>query len=83
METSIFLAQFWGWLLLIVSILFLIRGKVLVEELFKMAEDRMFIMLSGWISLILGLVTVILHNAWNMMDWRLAVTIFGWIAIVK
>lgn len=83
METSIVLAQFWGWLLLIVSVLFLIRGKALVEELFKMAEDRMFIMLSGWISLILGLVTVILHNVWNMMDWRLAITIFGWIAIVK
>jgi len=82
METTTFLAKFWGWLLVILGLIFLLRKKVLLEELFKLLEEKFFILLSGWLALILGLVTVILHNLW-VPDWRVVITIFGWISLIK
>lgn len=82
MGISIFLAQFWGWLLVIVGVVFLLRKKVLLEELLRLLEDKGFVLLSGWLALILGLVTVILHNLW-VADWRVVITIFGWISLIK
>lgn len=82
METTIFLAQFWGWFLVIMGLIFLLRKKVLLEELFRFFEDKRFVLLSGWLALILGLVTVILHNLW-VADWRVVITIFGWLSLIK
>lgn len=82
METTIFLAQFWGWLLVILCPIYLLRKKVLSEELFRFVEDKGFVVLSGYLALILGLVTVILHNLW-VADWRVVITIFGWISLFK
>lgn len=82
MEISIFLAQFWGWLLVILCLIFLLRKKVLSEELFRLVEDKGFALFSGYLALIVGLVTVILHNVW-VADWRVVITIFGWISLIK
>ena len=82
MEISLFLAKFWGWLLVILCLVFLLRKKVLLGELFGLVENEMFVFLSGWLALVLGLVTVILHNLW-VADWRVVVTIFGWLSLVK
>lgn len=82
MEISLFLAQFWGWLLVIVCLIFLIKRKVLLEELFQLTRDRSFTLFSGYIALVIGLITVILHNVW-VADWRIVITIFGWISLTK
>ena len=82
MEISIFLAKFWGLILMIVCLIFLLRRKVLLEELFRLVEDKGFALFSGYLALILGLVTVILHNVW-VADWRIVITIFGWISLIK
>ena len=67
---------------MIVCLIFLLRRRVLIEELFRLVEDKSFALISGYLALILGLVTVILHNIW-VPDWRVAVTIFGWISLIK
>ena len=82
MDTTIFLAQFWGWLSLITAIVYLVRGKPFLDELLKMHEDKGFVFLSGWVLLALGLVTIILHNVW-IADWRVIITITGWASIFK
>jgi hypothetical protein len=82
MEISIFFAKFWGWLLVIVCLIFLLRKKVLLEEMFRLVEDKGFTLLSGYLAFILGLVTVILHNVW-VADWRVVITIFGWLSLIK
>lgn len=82
METTIFLARFWGWLLVILLLILLMRRKALLTELFLLAEDRSFTLLSGYIALIIGLVTVILHNVW-VADWRIVITIVGWSSLIK
>jgi len=82
METTLFLAKFWGWLLVIVGLIFLLRKKTLMEEIFKIAEDKSFALISGYLALIIGLVTVILHYVW-VADWPVMITIFGWLSLLK
>ncbi len=82
METSIFLAQFWGWLLVIVCLIFLLRKRALLEEMFRLVEDKGLTLVSGYLALVVGLVTVILHNVW-VAEWRVVITIFGWLSLIK
>ena len=82
MDTTIFLAQFWGWLSLITAIVYLLGGKSFLDELLKMHEKKDFVFFSGWVLLALGLITIILHNAW-VADWRVIITITGWASVFK
>ncbi len=82
MDTTIFLAQFWGWLLVIMSVIYTIKGNSFWDDMFKMHENRGVVFLSGWLALPLGLFTVILHNVW-VADWRIIITILGWITLIK
>ncbi|MFA6250403.1 MAG: hypothetical protein WC686_02735 [Candidatus Shapirobacteria bacterium] len=80
MEVSIYLARFWGSLFLILgsgSILVNFLGKVI-----KYTEDKTITVSTGYITFILGLMTVTLHNLW-VADWRLAITILGWTTLLK
>jgi hypothetical protein len=81
MDISILLAQFWGALLVILSLELLLRKSAL-DNLFKRVNDKTFMIISGYLALIIGLVTVILHNIW-VADWRVVITVFGWLSLVK
>jgi len=80
MDTTIFLAQFWGWFCVITAIVYLVRGSSFLDELLRIHEDKGFVFLSGWVLLPLGLITIILHNVW-VADWRVIITISGWASI--
>jgi len=82
MDISIFFARFWGWLLVILGAIFLFRKKTILEELFRLIKDTGFTLLSGYLAMTLGLVTVVLHNVW-VADWRVVITIFGWLSVLK
>ena len=47
-----------------------------------MTDDKAFVISTGYITLLMGLVTVILHNLW-VADWRIAITILGWSTLIK
>ena len=81
MDASIFLARFWGLLFFIVGLLYLIK-KDLIEKIKKQAEDENFLFLSGWLSLLLGAFTIAVHNIW-IADWKVIITIIGWMALIK
>ena len=82
MDTTIFLAQFLGWLSLITAIVYLARGSPFLDELLRMHEDKGIVFLSGWVLLALGLITVILHNVW-VADWPVIITVTGRATIIK
>lgn len=80
MEISIYLARFWGSLFIILglgSILANFLGRVI-----KYTEDKTITISTGYITFLLGLITVTLHNIW-VWDWRLAITILGWTTLLK
>ena len=41
-----------------------------------------FTLSTGYISLLMGVVAVILHNVW-VLDWTLIITILGWATLSK
>ena len=80
MEISIFFAQLWGSFFVIFGLLFIITGQL--GKTIEMTDDKAFVISTGYITLLMGLVTVILHNVW-VDDWRVAITILGWSTLIK
>jgi len=80
MEISLFLAKFWGSLFMILGLLSI--GAKLLGRIIEYTEDKTITISTGYITFLLGLVTVVLHNLW-VADWRLAITILGWTTLIK
>ncbi len=80
MELTTFFAQFWGGFSVIFGLLFVITGQL--GKTIEMTENKAFVISTGYITLLMGLVTVILHNVW-VADWRVAITILGWSTLIK
>lgn len=81
MELSIFLAKVWGLYLLIMMVSLLLN-KGSLKRLFKLVKDENFLFVSGFISLLIGVLSVVAHNIWSF-DWVGLVTLFGWLALIK
>jgi hypothetical protein len=80
-QRSIFLAK-------LIGPLFFFMGVSLVvnNEAFRLMADQLLrnyalIYISGTITLVAGLAVVNLHNLW-VRDWRVAVTILGWLGVI-
>ena len=80
MEISIFFARLWGSYFVIFGLLFIITRQL--GKTIEMTDDKAFVISTGYITLIMGLVTVILHNVW-VANWKVAITILGWFTLIK
>jgi hypothetical protein len=80
MEITIYLAKFWGSLFIILGLLSI--GAKLLERIIEYTEDKTITISTGYITFLLGLMTVTLHNIW-VADWRVAITILGWATLIK
>lgn len=80
MEISIFFAKLWGSFFVIFGLLFVITKQL--GKTIEMTDNKAFVISTGYISLLMGLVTIILHNVW-VLDWRIAITILGWSTLLK
>jgi hypothetical protein len=80
MDVSIFLARFLGSFFVIFGMLFIITRQL--GKTIEMTDDKSFVISTGYITLLMGLVTVILHNVW-VADWRVVVTLLGWFTLIK
>ena len=81
MTTSIYLAQLTGPVILVAAIgLFLSREgyKALAQEVVR---SPALLYLSGVLTMIAGVAILLAHNVW-VADWRLLITVFGWLAAV-
>ncbi|UCG95650.1 MAG: hypothetical protein JSV92_01210 [archaeon] len=80
MEISVFFARLWGSFFVIFGLLFIITRQL--GKTIEMTDDKAFVISTGYITLLMGLVTVILHNVW-VADWRVVITILGWSTLIK
>ncbi|MCF4101156.1 hypothetical protein L1I30_05725 [Gillisia sp. M10.2A] len=79
MDTSLFLAKFWGWYLLIFFfILSFNPGRI--KQIFEDLKDQKFLILISFIAIVIGLLNILFHNVWEP-DWRFVITAIGWIAL--
>ena|SRR3989344_228875 len=82
METSIFLSKVIGLVSVISTIAVLVRYKehLALEE--ETAKNPTLVYLSGFAFLALGVLLVVSHSVW-MLDWRIVITILGWLILLK
>ena len=80
MDITIFFARLWGSYFIIFGLLFIITRQL--GRTIEMTDDKAFVISTGYITLLMGLVTVILHNVW-VADWRVVITILGWSTVIK
>ena len=76
---SIFLAQFWGWYLLIFFVILSFNPRR-IKQIFDDLKDEKFLILTAFIAIIIGLINILLHNVWEP-SWKFIITILGWIAL--
>lgn len=82
MELSIFLAKILGPLFTIM-ILGALANRALLNRMVDEAENNISLTyLSGSLALLIGLLLVISHNVWET-NWRVFITLIGWISIIK
>lgn len=79
-DITIFFARLWGSFFIIFGLLFIITRQL--GKTIEMTDNKAFVISTGYITLLMGLVTVILHNVWAA-DWRVAITILGWSTLIK
>ena len=82
MDISIFLAKVIGLFLVISTLAIIIRYKKFVSIEEEAAKNKILIYLSGFIALIIGILLIISHNIW-VLDWRVVITLIGWMVFVK
>lgn len=80
MDISIFLARFWGWYLLIFFII-LTFNPIRIKQIFADLKDQKFLILVAFLAILIGLITLVLHNVWEP-DWRFVITLIGWTSLI-
>ena len=82
MELSIYIARTLGIVYLTVGIgLFLFR-ETYILAFRKILESPGYALLGGFMAIVGGMAMVTYHNLW-VNDWRVVITIIGWIALIK
>ncbi|MBU0636400.1 hypothetical protein KKE06_05225 [Candidatus Micrarchaeota archaeon] len=80
LDISLILARFLGGFFLIFGLLFILTRQL--GKTIEMTEDKSFVIATGYITLLMGLGTVVLHNLW-VADWRIIITLLGWFTLIK
>ncbi len=79
MTASVFLAKFWGWYLIIFFFI-LSYNPIRIRQIFEDLKDQKFVILVSFMAIILGLLSILFHNIWEP-DWRIIITLLGWISL--
>jgi len=82
MDISKFLAKVIGIYLIIISVGMFVDTQQFIEQLRHLYHDDTLLFISGFFTLILGILMVVSHNVWTW-SWRLLVTIIAWLSLCK
>jgi len=77
--TSVFLAKFWGWYLIIFFVILSFNPKR-IRQIFEDLKDEKFLIITSFVAVIVGLLNILFHNIWEL-NWKLIITLIGWIAL--
>jgi len=81
MDSSLFLAKFWGWYLIIFFLILSLNPKR-IKQIFDDLKDEKFLIIASFIAIIVGLLNILFHNIWEP-NYKLIITLFGWAALFK
>jgi hypothetical protein len=78
MQTSVFLARLIGPVMLVVGLAVFANQRAFRDMAEEFLASPALLFLSGLLIMPMGLAIVLTHNVWTA-DWRLLVTLFGWL----
>jgi hypothetical protein len=78
-NTSIFLAKFWGWYLIIFFVILTFNPKR-IRQIFLDLKDEKFLIVTAFVAIIIGLINILFHNIWEP-NWKLIITLIGWVSL--
>ena len=81
MNTSIFLAKLIGPFALALGLGVLVNRANMRTVLDEFIRNRALMFIAGVITLPAGLAIILTHNVW-VADWRVLITIVGWLAAI-
>ncbi len=81
MNTSIFLARLIGPISLVTGVALFMQADASKAMALEFIRSPALLYLSGLLAMALGLAIVLTHNVWAA-DWRVLITIFGWLATI-
>ncbi|MGB4847319.1 MAG: hypothetical protein WBP41_05335 [Saprospiraceae bacterium] len=82
METSLYLAKIMGLFGALTTFTIILRYKLYLSMEDIVSKNTATMYLSGFMFLLLGILVVVSHSVWTL-DWRLTITIIGWLLMAK
>lgn len=82
MTASIFLARLLGPMLVVVGIGLLLKPMRFRAILQEFIGSVIWLYWAGFVGLLAGLALVLTHNLW-VSDWRVIITLIGWVTLVR
>lgn len=82
MDTSVLIAKIIGIIYLSFGVGLLLNQNFYKKELPKLLENTSYLILGGFIAIIIGALVIKNHNYW-VKNWTVIITIIGWIALIK
>lgn len=79
-NTSIFLAKFWGWYLIIFFLILSFNPKRILQIMSDL-KDQKFVIITAYIAIIVGLLNILFHNIWAT-NYQLLITLIGWASLI-
>ena len=80
---TIYLARLFGLGLVLMCALFAIRPEAALPAIQSMMASPGLLLIAGLFTLIAGLAMVIGHNRWSGGGVTIAVTVLGWLTLIK
>jgi uncharacterized protein YjeT (DUF2065 family) len=81
MEASIFLARLLGLLFVVMGVGMVAGTQSYREMAEEFLKSRALIYIAGLLAFLPGAAIVLTHNVWSG-DWRVIITIFGWLGLI-
>ncbi|TSC66816.1 MAG: hypothetical protein CEO19_476 [Parcubacteria group bacterium Gr01-1014_73] len=82
MDISLFLAKFLGLYLALVIPAIILNRRHLDRVVAEFSNNLGLVYVAGFFHLTVGLIVILLHNVWTW-DWRVLITILGWLGVIK
>ena len=82
MDASKFLGKVMGLYLIVISIAMFTNMPLFLNNIDKVIHDPQLMFISGFMTLIVGLLMVVSHNIWKW-NWQGLITLIAWLTLLK
>lgn len=82
MDSSTLLARLIGPYIIVIGVSLIFNQNIFRKIMEEFPKNPSLVFITGLLTFVAGLAILLFHNIW-VADWRVLITIFGWIALIK